>query len=415
MEADQAYREAVKHGRYSEHVRSLRGKYDHVRLLWEDMITGYYLRPHLEKLVENRKEGVEGLRIYDLGCGTGDGYDLLTKLPGSTKLAQTDTRLIPQELLEHYKGVDLNIDLLREGENLFGHYDHVNFCKGDFSNGLPVEEDELPYDLYFTSYGTFSHCTDEELEKLFIDIARHARDGSIVLGDWVGRYSYEWQNLWTNNTREIPYIDYKINYLYPEDERDKVEVSSFPLRLMSPTEVSGILESASEKTGVELEILRFFDRSLFVGRHIETGTYNDNPQPIRLMVNSLHESGLRTYLPDMMVDYRPRKGFEWQNRMLRDLQECWNALVNYTIDLLEHFDDPRKDILPGPPYTEFIALQRAYEVMRQTIEISKLLYGDVRADLIEAQLGFALRSLEMNMQRGMGLGHGLIGVIRVNK
>ncbi len=413
--ADQAYNEAIQHGQYSERIKGLRGKYDHIRVLWEDLITAFYLRPHLETIVKKKESAQEGLRLYDLGCGTGDGYDLLSKLPGRTKLGEHDTRLIPQELLEHYKGVDLNIELLKEGENVFGHYDHVNFCRGDFSNGLPVEEGEPPYDLYFTSYGTLSHSSDEELEKLFMDIARHGRNGSLIMGDWIGRFSYEWQNLWTDNFQERTHIDYKINYLYNDDERDQIEVSSFPLRLMTPQEVSEIVDRAAEKTGIDLEIIRFFDRSLFVGRHIETGTYNGNPQLIRSMVNSLHEPGLRTYFPDLKFNFIPKKGFSWQNRMLKDLADCWNTLLDYTMALMKFSDRGSNAMLPDPPLTEFQALERAFDVMRQTVEVSKGLFGDTRADLIESQLGFALRSLEMNMQRGMGQGHGLVAIIRVSK
>ncbi len=414
MKANEAYKEAVAHGRYSEHVRSLRGKYDHVRVVWEDMITCFFLRPYLETIVNEKKKGKEGLRFYDLGCGTGDGYQLLSTLPAKTRLSEHDNRLIPEELLEHYKGVDLSIELLKEGENLLGHYDHVNFCKGDFSDGLPLEENEPPYDLYFTSYGTFSHCTDEEIEKLLVDIGRHAHDGSIVVGDWIGRYSYEWQNQWAQDIHKQPYIDYKINYLYDDEQRDEIEVSSFPMRVMTPQEVSEIVDRASQKTGVDLEILRFFDRSVFVGRHMETGTYNDNPQPLRMMVSSLFEPGLRTYFPDLLVDYRPKEGFAWQNRILSTMANSWNTLVNYTIDLLEHYDN-RGASLPREPETSLPALKKGFKAMRITVEASRELYGDVRADLIESQLGLALRSLEMSLQRGMGLGHGLVSVIRVTK
>ncbi len=415
MEADKAYLEAIQHGRYSEKVSDLRCKYDHVRIQFEDFITAYYLRPHLEKLVENKVNGSgDGLRFYDLGCGTGDGYELLSKMAGTTKLSEFDNRLIQQDMMSQYKGIDLNVDLLKEARNLFGDYEHVEFCKGNFSNGLPIEEGEYPYDLYFTSYGTLSHCNDEELEKLFVDVAKHGNSGSILLCDFIGRYSYEWQDLWTDNHEEQPYIDYLINYLYAEQDREKVEVSSFPLRLMSPPEVNKVLENASRKAGVELKVERYFDRSLFVGRHIETGTYNGNPQPLRLMVSSLFERGLRTYFPDLKVSFRPRKGFDWQNEALQTLADSWNALVDYTMVLMEHYDSD-EELLPYPPQTKVKPLEKAYRVMRQTLEGSKGLYGDIRADLIEAQLGYALRSLEMNLQHGQGLAHGLVAIVRVVK
>ncbi len=415
MDANKAYTEAIRHGRYSEQVTGLRCKYDHVRTQFEDFITKYYLRPYIEDIVKkNLIEGGEGLRFYDLGCGTGDGYDLLSKMARGSRLSQFDTRLIKDDMMDQYKGIDLSIELLKEAENLFGDDEHVNFCKGDFSNGLPVDEGEEPYDLYFTSYGTLSHCTNEELEKLFIDMGKHGKDGSLILADFIGRYSYEWQNLWTHDPEEVSYIDYVINYLYTEDDRDSVELSSFPLRLMTPAEVFKILESAARKAGVELKVLRFFDRSLFVGRHIETGTYNGNSQPLRLMVSSLFERGLRTYFPDLKVDYKPREGFDWQNEALQRLAESWNALVDYTMVLMEHYDS-NEDLLPYPPQTDIKPLEKAYRVMRQSLEGSKGLYGDIRADLIEAQLGYAIRSLEMNLQQGHGLGHGLVGIIQINK
>lgn len=416
MEADKAYLEAIQHGRYSEKVKGLRCKYDHVRIQFEDFITAYYLRPYLEEIVENKTNGEksEGLRFYDLGCGTGDGYELLSKMAGETKLSEFDTRLIPDDMVEHYKGIDLNVALLKEARNLLGHYDHVDFCKGNFSNGLPLEDGEESYDLYFTSYGTLSHCNDEELERLFIDIAKHAHNGSLILGDFIGRYSYEWQDLWTHEPEEQPYIDYLINYLYAEEDRDKVEVSSFPLRLMAPQELNPILESAAQKAGVKLEVLKYFDRSLFVGRHIETGTYNGNAQPLRLMVSSLFERGLRTYFPDLKVSYKPKAGFDEQNRAFQALADSWNALVDYTMTLMENIDKA-EELLPYPPQTDVKPLERAYRVMRQTLEGSKGLFGDIRADLVEAQLGYALRSLEMSMQNGEGLGHGFVSVIRVNK
>lgn len=42
-------------------------------------------------------------------------------------------------------------------------------------------------------------------------------------------------------------------------------------------------------------------------------------------------------------------------------------------------------------------------------------YGEPRANIIEPQLGYALRSLESNMQKGLGCGHGFIVILKVNK
>ena len=44
-----------------------------------------------------------------------------------------------------------------------------------------------------------------------------------------------------------------------------------------------------------------------------------------------------------------------------------------------------------------------------------LKWGDVRANLIESVLGFALRKLEMELQPGTGMGHGLVGIFEIRK
>jgi len=40
---------------------------------------------------------------------------------------------------------------------------------------------------------------------------------------------------------------------------------------------------------------------------------------------------------------------------------------------------------------------------------------DWRSDVIEPQLAYALRDLEMSLQQGAGNGHGLLGIFVVNK
>ena len=74
------YTQAVKEGKYDLYVGNLFGKYDNVRTYWEDQLTRIALRPFLGELVEQRRQENRGLRIVDLGCGAGQGYEILTKI-----------------------------------------------------------------------------------------------------------------------------------------------------------------------------------------------------------------------------------------------------------------------------------------------------------------------------------------------
>jgi hypothetical protein len=56
------------------------------------------------------------------------------------------------------------------------------------------------------------------------------------------------------------------------------------------------------------------------------------------------------------------------------------------------------------------------ERMRLVVEgTGWLSYGLPRENIIEPQLGYALRYLTMKLQQGLGCAHGLIGVFEVDK
>jgi hypothetical protein len=179
-----------------------------------------------------------------------------------------------------------------------------------------------------------------------------------------------------------------------------------------------IIEQASKEAGVQIKPLRFFDRSIFIGRHLDTGDYNKNCPRLRHPVNALFETYVRTDLENLFVNYVPRPGFDHLNNFFELFFMSSNALVKYTMNLLGDYDcetgrlECIPDILPYYPKP----LQEAMETMRRVIEgVGWLNWGDVRANLIESVLGFALRKLEMELQPGTGMGHGLVGIFEITK
>jgi SAM-dependent methyltransferase len=419
MAEKKAYSQAFQTGKYDK-VSGLIGKYDNVRRFWEDQVTGIFLRPYLNNLVNYKKQRLERLRILDLGCGGGDGLDLVMgvtrKDPG---IYEYVVAAIGDDMLQDYIGIDINPVLIGQAEEYFSDNPKMRFLEADLSQGLPPEIlDNQPFDFYFNSYGTLSHFHDEQCVQIFTDICRHAPDYALVMGDWLGRYSYEWQDLWHYSADQEYFMDYRISYIYPEEERDKAEVESFPLRLVTRDEIMNIIRSASQRSGIEIKPLIFFDRSIFIGRHLETGEYNKNCPKLRGAVNSLFESYLRTDLQSLLVDYVPRQGFDHLNHFYEMFFMSCNALIEYTRCLLEGYDCETGKLGDVPETLPFYPepLKEAMETIRRVIEgVGWVTWGDVRANVIEPVLGYSLRKLEMDLQPGKGMGHGLVGIFEIRK
>lgn len=418
MAEKKAYTQAVRTGLYYK-PPGLLGKYDNVRRFWEDQVTGIFLRPALNDLAERKKQRLQRVRILDLGCGSGDGYDLLmgvaTKDPG---IYEHITNAITEDMLREYVGVDINEDLLEQARANYGRFPKTRFLQGDLSECLPPSIlEEEPFDIYFTSYGTLSHFHDDQNVKLISGICKHAPQRALFIGDWLGRYSYEWRDLWHHPADEEYFMDYRISYFITDDEEEKNDVPIFPLRLITRDEIMQIVNRAAEESGVEIRPVAFFDRSLLIGRHMETGDYNNNCPKLRTAVNSLFEPYLRTDLESLLVDCVPRPGFDHLNNFFEMFFLCCNTLVRHTISLLNTYSSEQEsespfDVLPFFPDP----LKEAMHTMRRIIEgVGWLKWGDARANIIEPHLGFSLRKLEMDLQPGTGMGHGLVGIFEIRK
>ena len=402
-----AYNEALKSGLYQKPA-GLLGKYDNVRRFWEDEELGLYLRPYLERLVTRKREHGQRLRLLDLGCGSGDGLEFITSISRQPLISEGDTKVIEPDMLELYQGIDINEGLLRQGRAIYGDRPNVSFTQLNL-NDFDFDA-EAPHDLYLANYGVLSHNTDEQTVELLSNIARRSQDGTLIVIDWLGRYSYEWQTLWTRDFARNQWMNYAISYIPSAGEMESPELTYFPLRIVGRQEALHIYRQAKRQTRGVITLRKLADRSSFVGRHTDTAQYNPHCQPMRRLVNSLFEPNRCTNLAEALITYTPRDGFTEINTYHQRLADGWNYLVTYTKALLEGSQPPTAPA--GMP----LPLRRARRAMKGVVKAAtRMKIGNARASLVEPQLGYCLRELEMGLQRGLGCGHGLVAIFEVVK
>ena len=415
--AKKTYEKAVANGFYQRNQGGLQGKYDNVRQYWEDQITRYALHDFIEPLAVSKQYDLSRIRILDLGAGTGEGYEILTSLrKEKDNLASREIDVLPDEILGYYKGIDVSQAMVTEGQRIYEDNSKVEFIVGDLSKGLNVVNSDHPYDIYFSSYGSLSHLNDSEMQLLITDICNHFQDTCIFVVDLVGRYSFEWQPYWNKpGTDETNMRQYSMSYLYPPEMLDKIETERFPLRYWGSTEIDDLVEKIVLDTGCLVSKKQIRDRSVFVGRHMNTREYNPCAQPIRGAVNSLFEYNQRTDLKSLIFNYAPHKDYSKLNHFFDTFQMGWNAVVYAAIEALEHWNDEKWLKKKSSNYYNNIVQQAINTVCNVVRNVHWFRMGDPRANVIEPHLGYILRNLEMDFQQGLGAGHGLLCIYELKK
>ncbi|MGC9504929.1 class I SAM-dependent methyltransferase [Baaleninema sp.] len=411
---EKTYSQAVREGKYDLYVGNLFGKYDNVRTYWEDQLTRIALRPFLRELVERCRRENRGVRIVDLGCGAGQGYEILTKIDRrDLDLGLQHERVLPKEEIDLYLGLDISQAMVERGQVLFESQPEVTFAQADLREGFGPFKDREPFDIYFSSYGSLSHLNRQDLVKLLQDICEHSGNESLIVLDFLGRYSIEWPDFWFADSEDEKVRDYTMSYLYSEAVRKEVESDRFPLRFWVGSDVKDLSEELTQTCGLGVEVLKLMDRSMLVGRHTDTQEYNKQLKPIRRAVNSLHQDYLRTNLEELVIDPAIVPDHPVIAPPLRELIDSWNVVVEYcqqrlwercSLTQLEGWDDFAKPL-------QFALMT----IDRVIADVGWMWYGDPRANIIEPQLGYALRTLEYEMQRGRGCGHGLVAILKTQK
>lgn len=410
---ERTYADTVARGFYGKNLGGLFGKYDNVRAHWEDALTRNVLRPHVREQVDRCVRESRGLRILDLGCGAGQGYEQLVRIDKrDLDLADEHRYVLEPHQIGLYHGLDLSEAMVEKGRDNYRGLANVRFDVADLRAGLGPARATGPFDIYFSSYGALSHLDALSLHDLLKEIALAAKPGAIVVLDLLGRFSPEWPAYWGAQTETEKVKPYSMSYLYPPVERQSGVIERFPLRFWTGDEVRGLAAEVGAASGVDIAVRELRDRSIFVGRHVDTNEYGALVPPLRSYVNQLYEQNVRTNLDNLRFTYRDVPGAAELNAHFRVLAKCWNVVVEFTIERLR---GTRLNLVDLEGWRDFRPeLQMALMTIDRIIDgVAWIDVGDVRANIIEPQLAYVLRRMMQQLQEGRGCGHGLLAVLQV--
>lgn len=348
---------------------------DLIRKYWEQEIIQFTIKPALKKLLQHAKP--LGLRILELGIGETSGYHLLSHINQNPEGIDLKKQfLLSENQVSLFMGISPDYEQVERSNEKYRVEKKVRFIRHDYRNGLGIiGKAEPSFDMYFSKHGILSQLNTTQFENLLTEICEHAKSGSIIVLDVKGKYAFSSQKSWDTPTE--PYC-------------------------WSGEELQALIEKVSYGTGTKLKLINKVDRSILV-------------PPKRLFLNQLFQKDVRTDLQKLKIkeDMLPTISVKSLEDSYQELLGCWNLFLDYAEHRFKE-EISFKDIENWEefPSTLQFGLMTLDRLCKDTAWIA---YGDRRANILEPHIGYVLRSLEYELQKGVGIGSEMSYVLEVKK
>jgi len=409
MRKTEFYEIAVKSGFYGLDKSGLTGKKDNVRKYWEDISIKVAIQPIIKELLETR----DMLRIVDLGSGSGEGYELLTHIPHIKTSKSEEPFILGKNQIQRYDGIDISPAMVAKGKENYKDKNHIRFYQGDLAKGFPLSQ-EPSYDIYFSSYCSLSHLTSLELELLSSEVFTHADKGSFIVYDLHGRLSPEWPIYW-DKTSEQQY-PYNMAYLLPLEKQDPKKVDWFNVTYWSSEELTRSILNASVKAGKKVSMVFLKDRSILIGRHMDTKLFKAERFRARKEVNHLFDRDYRGKVPKLRLNLDYLNEYQSINKTaferINYYYSQWSAIIEILDALIKRDDLRVKQLIESSPEELSAEMKMLAWLYRNADRFPVV---DFWASVMGPQAACVLRNLELGLPDGLGCGHSILCIVRVDE
>jgi hypothetical protein len=235
-----------------------------------------------------------------------------------------------------------------------------------------------------------------------------------VVYDAYGRYSPEWPIYWDKDAHEQ--LPYTMAYLQPPEEQDPKTAAWFDVTFWTSKELLDMIQRASATSGRKVNVRVLKDRSILVGRHMDTRFFKPTRFGIRQQVNRLFDRGYREDISGLRVnlDYLATT-CDSDGRAaerIRAYLSSWSCVIDI-LDALIHHNNPRVKQ----------SIESSDETLAEELKMLAWLYRnadrfpvtDFWASIMGPQVACVLRNLEMELPPGLGCGHSLMCIVEVQE
>jgi SAM-dependent methyltransferase len=310
-------------------------------------------------------------------------------------------------------GLDISPAMIDQGRKNYAGCATVRFEEADLGDGFPLGE-EAPFDIYFSSYSSLSHITDEELAALTCQILQHVRGRAYLVYDLLGRFSPEWPQYWREDARAR--LPYNMAYLLGPEERTPERVENFPVTYWSAAELEALVAAAARATGRRAAVAVRKDRSILIGRHMDTGLLNDHPLAVRRAVNCLFERDYRGDVAHLGMDlafldaYRDVHPEAYAR--IRQYHSDWMTVVGVYAALAASDNATVKRLIEEARPDLSDELKMLAWIFRNAARFPAV---DFWGSVMGPQVACVLRNLEYGLPPALGCGHGLLAVVEIKE